>query len=123
MLRRTAQTSRVFSRANHQISFKPDLKKAEAYKSFAKHTEEHAVGTTSLWRNISLATIPVLALCAWYVYPKEKHHIEHLIELNQLPNEEWPVEMEYQNIRTKKFFWGDGNKSLFWGPTNHINKD
>lgn len=123
MLRRTVQASRVFARQNHRISFQPDVKKAEALRSFEKHAEEHAVGTTSLWRNISIATVPLLALCAYYVYPKEKHHIEHLVELNQLPDEEWPVEMDYQNIRSKKFFWGDGDKSCFWGPTNHHKQD
>lgn len=122
MLRRSVQAGRVFTRANHQITFKPNAQRAEAYKSFQKHTEEHAVGTTALWRNISLATIPLLAVCAWYVYPKEKHHIDHLIELNQLPDEEWPTEMEYQNMRQRKFFFGDGNTTLFWGPTNHVIK-
>lgn len=128
MLRRGAQASRltqatrVFARRNHQYNFTPNAEKAAAFKSTLLHTEEHAAGTTSLWRNISIATVPLLALCAWYVYPREVKHIHHLEELTQLPDEEWPVEMDYQNARWRRFFWGSDH-SLFWGPTNHLKKD
>lgn len=122
MLRRSVQSGRVFARQNHHITFKPNKAKAEAFRSFEQHSEEHAKGTTSLWRNISLACIPVLGVCAFYVYPKEKHHIAHMVELNKLPDDEWPTPMEYQNMRTKPFFWGNGQRSVFWGPTNHLNQ-
>lgn len=122
MLRRGAQASRVFARHNHHFNFAPNPQKAEAFKSFEKHAEEHAAGTTSLWRNISIACVPLLAACAYYVYPREMHHIEHMEELSKVPDEEWPTEMAYQNMRHKRFFWGS-DKSLFWGPTNHHKTD
>ncbi|KAI7489900.1 hypothetical protein KC351_g973, partial [Hortaea werneckii] len=44
-------------------------------------------------------------------------HWEH--KSHEPPLEEQP-EYPYQNIRTKNFFWGDGDKTLFWNP--NVNK-
>ncbi|GMM50085.1 cytochrome c oxidase subunit VIa [Starmerella bacillaris] len=117
MLRRTAQFSKQAARSNHRISFTPDPVKGEAFRSYQEHVVQHAKGTTTLWRNISFLSLPLLAVCAYYVVPKEIHHVEHMEALVKLPDDQWPVEMDYQNMRHRKFFWGD--KSLFWGPTNH----
>ncbi|KAL8965436.1 MAG: hypothetical protein Q9183_003856, partial [Haloplaca sp. 2 TL-2023] len=37
---------------------------------------------------------------------------EHWEHWETLPPLEERVEYDYQNIRTKKFFWGDGDKTL-----------
>lgn len=120
MFRRSA-LSRQFVRLNHRITFAPDEAKGAAFRAYQDHVVEHARGTTRLWRNISIASLPILAVCAYFVFPKEAHHVQHMEELVKLPDDQWPVEMEYQNVRSKPFFWGS-DKTLFWGPTNHIKK-
>lgn len=120
MFRAKSSLSRQFVRFNHRISFKPDTVKGAAFRAHQEKVAEHARGTMSLWRNISYASLPLLFVCAYFVFPQEVHHIEHMEELCNLPDEQWPPEMDYQNVRNKKFIWGD--KSLFWGPCNHMMK-
>lgn len=116
--RSTVQASRAFTRLNHRLAYEPNPEKAKAFIENIKHTQEHNKKSSGLWRNISLATIPIIAWCAYVTYGKEAHHVHHIEELNNIPDDEWPKEFEYQNIRSKKFPWGDGDKSLFWSWTN-----
>lgn len=51
--------------------------------------------------------IPVLALGGLNAYNLWNEHWEHW---EHLPPLEERVEYPYQNIRTKNFFWGDGDK-------------
>ncbi|KAK4952280.1 hypothetical protein LTR66_013763 [Elasticomyces elasticus] len=46
-------------------------------------------------------------------------HWEH--KAHEPPLEE-KVEYAYQNIRTKNYFWGDGDKTLFWNPNVNYHK-
>ncbi|KAL8643096.1 MAG: hypothetical protein Q9228_000276 [Teloschistes exilis] len=49
---------------------------------------------------------------------------EHWEHWATLPPLEERVEYDYQNIRTKKFPWGDGDKTLFWNDkVNYHKKD
>ncbi|KAK2045791.1 cytochrome c oxidase subunit VIa [Colletotrichum somersetense] len=85
----------------------------------AKH---HAAGTTALWRKISIyGCIPALGLAAANAYVLWNEHWEHWSHLP--PLEERP-EYSYQNIRTKNFQWGNGDKTLFWNDNvNYHNPD
>lgn len=95
----------------------PDKKAAEAFKSHLKAEEEHAKGTSGLWRKISyFIAAPVTIAVAINTYLIEAKHAEHREHLAHVPDEEWPVQYEFMNIRTKNFFWGDGDKTLFWNP-------
>lgn len=90
------------------------------------HTKEHAVGTADLWRKISLYVfVPALLLVGINTYFIEKEHAEHREHLLHTPDEELPREMEFQNLRIKDFFWGDGDKTLFWneGVNRHVRND
>ena len=67
------------------------------------------------WKRLTyLIAFPAIALTAIPVVNIEMHHAEHRKHLRELPDEEWPTQYEYQNLRQKKFFWGDGDKTLFW---------
>ncbi|GJC85675.1 cytochrome c oxidase subunit [Colletotrichum tofieldiae] len=85
----------------------------------AKH---HAAGTTALWRKISIyGCIPALGLAAANAYVLWNEHWEHW---SHLPPLEERVEYPYQNIRTKNYQWGDGDKTIFWNDNvNYHNKD
>lgn len=70
---------------------------------------------TDLWRKLSIyVVIPAIAIAGANAYRLWVEHWEH--KSHEPPLEEQP-EYPYQNIRTKNFFWGDGDKvrvSLFF---------
>ncbi|KUI72758.1 Cytochrome c oxidase subunit 6A, mitochondrial [Cytospora mali] len=84
--------------------------------------KDHAAGTTDLWKKISIyGCIPALALASVNCYWLWNEHWEHW---QHLPPLEERVEYPYQNIRTRNFAWGDGDKTLFWNDkVNYHNKD
>ncbi|CAI6095168.1 unnamed protein product [Clonostachys chloroleuca] len=73
-----------------------------------QHIKEHAKGTTELWKKISIyAVIPALGLAganAWYLWNAHWDHWSHLPPLEER------TEYPYQNIRSKNYQWGDGDK-------------
>ncbi|GAB0133106.1 hypothetical protein EsDP_00001522 [Epichloe bromicola] len=87
-----------------------------------QHIKDHAKSTTELWRKISIYGVPVFLVAAgvnaWVLW---KNHWEHW---SHMPPLEERTEYPYQNIRTKNFQWGDGDKTLFWNDAvNYHNKD
>lgn len=93
--------------------------------AFAKERQavkEHAAGSTALWKKISVyGCIPALALTSANCYYLWNEHWEHW---SHMPPLEERVEYPYQNIRTKNFPWGDGDKTLFWNDSvNYHRKD
>ncbi|KEZ42826.1 hypothetical protein SAPIO_CDS5246 [Scedosporium apiospermum] len=87
-----------------------------------QHAKDHAVGTTDLWKKISLfACIPALVLASANAYKLWNEHWEHW---SHLPPLEERTEYPYQNIRSRNFSWGDGDKTLFWNDkVNYHNHD
>ncbi|EXJ81831.1 cytochrome c oxidase subunit 6a [Capronia coronata CBS 617.96] len=82
----------------------------------------HAAATSDLWRKLSIyVVIPCLILGginAWNLWNEHWEHWEHLPPLEER------VEYPYQNLRTKNFFFGDGDKTLFWNDkVNYHKKD
>merc|ERR1712000_530326 len=87
-----------------------------------QHIKEHAKGTTALWKKISIyGVVPSLILAganAWWLWKAHWEHWDHMPPLEER------TEYPYQNIRTKNFQWGDGDKTLFWNESvNYHNKD
>ncbi|KAL9021860.1 MAG: hypothetical protein Q9185_000987 [Variospora sp. 1 TL-2023] len=84
--------------------------------------KQHAAASSDLWRKLSLyVCIPALILAAINAKNLWDEHWEHW---EHLPPLEERVEYPYMNIRTKKFFWGDGDKTLFWNDkVNYHHKD
>ncbi|KAI1926313.1 Cytochrome c oxidase subunit 6A [Ophidiomyces ophidiicola] len=70
----------------------------------------HAAATSDLWRKLSIyVVIPALILGSINAYNLWNEHWEHW---DHLPPLEERVEYPYQNIRSKNFSWGDGDKTL-----------
>ncbi|RJE16614.1 hypothetical protein PHISCL_11049, partial [Aspergillus sclerotialis] len=80
----------------------------------------HAAATSDLWRKLSIyVVIPCLILGsinAWNLWNEHWEHWKHLPPLEER------VEYPYQNLRTKNFFWGDGDKTLFWNDKVNYHK-
>jgi cytochrome c oxidase subunit 6a len=65
--------------------------------------------------------IPCLVLSAINAYNLWSEHWEHW---EHMPPLEERVEYPYQNIRTRNFWFGDGDKTLFWNDkVNYHRKD
>ncbi|CAI4039099.1 hypothetical protein SMKI_07G0700 [Saccharomyces mikatae IFO 1815] len=104
----------------------PDKVAAQKFKESLMATEKHANNTSNMWVKISVwVALPAIALTAVNTYFVEKDHAEHREHLKHVPDSEWPRDYEFMNIRSKPFFWGDGDKTLFWNPVvnRHIDHD
>ncbi|KAH7309008.1 cytochrome c oxidase, subunit VIa [Stachybotrys elegans] len=85
-----------------------------------QHIKEHAVGTTELWKKISIyGVVPCLVAAAANAYYLWNAHWDHW---SHMPPLEERTQYPYQNIRTKNFPWGDGDKTLFWNDEVNYNK-
>ncbi|KAL8734413.1 MAG: hypothetical protein Q9181_003216 [Wetmoreana brouardii] len=84
--------------------------------------KQHAAASSDLWRKLSLyVAIPSLIIAAINAKNLWDEHWEHW---EHLPPLEDRIEYDYMNIRTKNFFWGDGDKTLFWNDkVNYHHKD
>lgn len=90
-------------------------KAGEEYIKNLEDKTHHSSGITALWKKITyFVAIPVVILTAIPVTKIELDHAKHREHLRHLSDEEWPVQYDHMNIRTKNFFWGDGDKTLFW---------
>ncbi|EXF82664.1 cytochrome c oxidase subunit VIa [Colletotrichum fioriniae PJ7] len=67
------------------------------------------------------ACIPALGLAAANAYVLWNEHWDHW---SHMPPLEERVEYSYQNIRTKNYQWGNGDKTIFWNDNvNYHNPD
>ncbi|KAI0130077.1 cytochrome c oxidase-like protein [Xylariales sp. AK1849] len=117
--RLTAQLRNPVFRSTLQRRF------ASTENAFVKERQavkDHAGATTELWRKISIYGVaPCLILAGLNAYNLWSEHWEHW---EHMPPLEERVEYPYQNIRTKNYPWGDGDKTLFWNDSvNYHNKD
>ena len=96
-------------------SSKYDSKAGEAFKKAYEEKVHHSEGITNTWKKaVYFIAFPAILLTAIPVVKIELDHAEHRKHLAHLSDEEWPTQYDYQNLRQKKFFWGDGDKTLFW---------
>ncbi|NP_001016543.1 cytochrome c oxidase subunit 6A1 [Xenopus tropicalis] len=78
--------------------------------SAAASEQEHA-GAVRTWKILTyVVALPGVAVCMLNAYLKMQHHSHENPEF---------IPYEHLRIRTKKFPWGDGNKSLFHNA--HVN--
>ncbi|KAF2477311.1 COX6A-domain-containing protein [Lindgomyces ingoldianus] len=84
--------------------------------------QEHAAESGEFWRKLTLfVAVPALIIASVNAKLRWDAHWEH--KAHEPPIEEKP-EYSYQNIRTKNFWWGDGDKTLFWNDkVNYHKKD
>ncbi|KAF2034415.1 COX6A-domain-containing protein [Setomelanomma holmii] len=83
---------------------------------------EHAYESGEFWRKLTLyVAVPCLIVATVNAKLRWDAHWEHVA--HDTPKEDKP-EYAYQNIRTKNYFWGDGDKTLFWNDkVNYHKKD
>ncbi|KAH8710090.1 cytochrome c oxidase, subunit VIa [Phaeosphaeriaceae sp. PMI808] len=83
---------------------------------------EHAAESGEFWRKLTIyVALPCLAIAGVNAKLRWDAHWEHVA--HDTPKEDKP-EYPYQNIRTKNYFWGDGDKTLFWNDkVNYHKKD
>ncbi|KAI9163513.1 Cytochrome c oxidase subunit 6A [Paramyrothecium foliicola] len=80
-----------------------------------QHIKEHAQGSTG--HAVAPCVIGAGAN-AYYLWSEHWEHWSHMPPLEER------TEYPYQNIRTKNYMWGDGDKTLFWNKeVNYHNKD
>ncbi|KAF7535915.1 hypothetical protein G7054_g4943 [Neopestalotiopsis clavispora] len=106
--------------------------KHESNSYMINHSLEHGRGTkekkmhkgeswANHFANNNSAVVPVLILAGANAYNLWAEHWEHW---SHMPPLEERVEYPYQNIRTKNYPWGNGDKTLFWNDSvNYHNKD
>jgi cytochrome c oxidase subunit 6a len=96
---------------------KVDAKAAQEFKATLEASKHHAQQTSGLWGKISwFIAAPAVLATAVNTYFVEAEHARHREHLSHVSDEEWPKQYDYMNIRTKPYFWGDGDKTLFWNP-------
>ncbi|KAK9478181.1 cytochrome c oxidase, subunit VIa [Lipomyces japonicus] len=112
---RSGAVPRVQARFNN-VLYKPDHAKAKAFVEQASAIEHHAASTASFWLKVSLfVAIPLVTVSLVRSYKQESEHIHHLKHgHHEEPSDDLPPELPYQNIRNKDYFWGNGDKTLFW---------
>lgn len=99
----------------NENAFKANKQSGDAFIKEYEEKVHHSEGITNLWKKITyFVAIPAILLTSIPVVRTELHHSEHREHLKHLSDEEWPTQYDYQNLRQKKFFWGDGDKTLFW---------
>ncbi|KAL1973716.1 hypothetical protein VTN31DRAFT_5276 [Thermomyces dupontii] len=121
---RVAQQGRVARVAQRRLysTERPAWAADNAFNREREAVKQHAASTSELWRKLSIyVVIPALVLAGTNAYNLWNEHWEHW---NHLPPLEERVEYPYQNIRTKNFPWGDGDKTAFWNDkVNYHNRD
>ncbi|KAF7563845.1 hypothetical protein G7046_g243 [Stylonectria norvegica] len=87
-----------------------------------QHIKEHAAGSSDLWKKISLYGVaPCLLAAGVNAYFLWNEHWEHW---SHMPPLEERTEYSYQNIRSKNYSWGNGDRTLFWNEdVNFHNKN
>ncbi|QPC70157.1 hypothetical protein HYE68_000909 [Fusarium pseudograminearum] len=117
--------TRAATRATAQLRAPAQRRFASTQNEFIKerqHIKEHAAGTTELWKKISLYGVaPCLVAAGANAYWLWSEHWEHW---SHMPPLEERTEYPYQNIRTKNYQWGNGDKVSLWNDeVNYHNKD
>ncbi|RKF83556.1 Cytochrome c oxidase subunit 6A, mitochondrial [Golovinomyces cichoracearum] len=104
-----------------QLNGLPD----NAFNRERQAIKDHAAATSVLhtygasYLSNHSATIPAILIAsinAWVLWKEHWDHFAHLPPLEER------TEYAYQNIRTKNFFWGDGDKTLFWNDDVNYHK-
>ncbi|EED13843.1 cytochrome c oxidase subunit VIa, putative [Talaromyces stipitatus ATCC 10500] len=120
--RSTPARNVVQRRFNSTQVNKPDWIVDNAFNREREAVKHHAASTSKLWLRLSIfGVIPCLIGGSINAYNLWNEHWEHW---NHLPPLEERTEYSYQNIRTKNFPWGDGDKTIFWNSAvNYHNPD
>ncbi|KAF5092665.1 hypothetical protein D0Z03_002755 [Geotrichum reessii] len=105
------------------FTYSADPAAGKAFIELEEETVSHSKQTAELWKKISIFVVaPILVVTGAWIYKKESEHLAHRAAHPRLPDDETPPEYDYQNVRTTKYFWGDGDKTLFWNDKYNYKK-
>ncbi|KAK7887505.1 hypothetical protein LTR67_009925 [Exophiala xenobiotica] len=86
--------------------------------STSRNTERRRLDLDLTVGSVVIPCLILGAINAWNLWNEHWEHWEHLPPLEER------VEYPYQNLRTKNYFWGDGDKTFFWNDkVNYHKKD
>ncbi|CAZ82611.1 unnamed protein product [Tuber melanosporum] len=109
ILARTTRTQPRILQQARRLATESAPKRTESI--FVKEREavkQHAAQSSELWRKLSIyLVIPAVVLAGINAYKLWNEHWEHWAHMPPL---EERTEYPYQNIRTKNYFWGNGDK-------------
>ncbi|XP_061117281.1 cytochrome c oxidase subunit 6A, mitochondrial [Conger conger] len=89
-----------------QALYRSTLTQTRRQLSAAVHGEEHQAART--WKILTfVVALPGVAVCMLNTYLKMQHHSHENPEF---------IPYSHLRIRSKRFPWGDGNKSFFHNP-------
>ncbi|OBT64462.1 hypothetical protein VE03_05314 [Pseudogymnoascus sp. 23342-1-I1] len=119
-LRSQAVRQTIQKRLAHAETKLPAGVQDNAFNRERQAVKDHAAATSDLWRKLSIyAVIPCLIISGVNAYNLWNEHWEHWA--HREPLEERP-EYPYQNVRSKNFFWGNGDKTVFWNDAVNYHK-
>ncbi|CCG21094.1 Cox13 cytochrome c oxidase [Candida orthopsilosis Co 90-125] len=110
----------------NDLAYKSNKKLGDQFIQQYETKVHHSAKITDTWKKLTyLVAIPAILLTAIPVGKVELEHAHHREHTRHLSDDEWPQQYDYQNIRSKPFFWGDGDKTLFWNSdiNRHVQKD
>ncbi|KAF2653969.1 COX6A-domain-containing protein [Lophiostoma macrostomum CBS 122681] len=82
--------------------------------------QAHAAESGEFWLKLcKYVAVPCLIVFSLNGYVRWNAHWEHVAHAPPPPDR---PEYAYQNIRTKNYFWGDGDKTLFWNDKVNFHK-
>jgi cytochrome c oxidase subunit 6a len=93
--------------ANNQLTWPCSPQTYGANCPFSKTSEKLKISRRGRDADLHSATIPALIIASANAYVLWNEHWGHW---DHMPPLEERTEYPYQNIRTKNFFWGDGDK-------------
>lgn len=120
------QALKANGRRFYAAAFKPDAAKGAAFAKSLDENMQHSAAASATWKKITMAlALPAILIALIPVYRVEEEHAKHRKVLKTIPDDKWPKEYSYQNVRRNKFFWGDGDKTVFWnqGVNRHIKNE
>ncbi|KAK9249023.1 cytochrome c oxidase, subunit VIa [Lipomyces tetrasporus] len=112
------------SRRNYHQIYDINAAKGKQFLDEQQAIHHHAASTASMWYKVSLyVALPLVTVALIRSFKQETEHISHVIHhAHDEPDEDLPPELPYQNIRRKDFFWGDGDKTMFWNDLTNVHR-
>ncbi|KAK9350347.1 cytochrome c oxidase, subunit VIa [Lipomyces doorenjongii] len=116
--------ARNVSRRNYHHLYDENTVMGKKFLDEQKAIHHHASSTAGMWYKVSLyVALPLVTVALIRSFKQETEHISHVKHHAHEEPEDLPPEFPYQNIRRKDFFWGNGDKTLFWNDLTNVHRE
>ncbi|KAK9361275.1 cytochrome c oxidase, subunit VIa [Lipomyces starkeyi] len=120
----TRVAARNISRRNYHHLYDENTAIGKKFLDEQKAIHHHAASTAGMWYKLSLyVALPLVTVALIRSFKQETEHISHVKHHAHEEPEDLPPEFPYQNIRRKDFFWGNGDKTLFWNDLTNVHRE